>query len=77
VNTVIATLQGVQALYRLLLVENFNNNMNLVTVFLPLALIGLIRLPSALWITDGFAYNHYEINLSNKRASEITTMTKG
>jgi hypothetical protein len=76
VNTVIATLQGVQALYELLLVENFNNNMNLATVFLPLALIGLIRLPSALWITDGFAYNHYDINLSNKRASEVTTTTK-
>ncbi|CAN9124982.1 unnamed protein product [Alternaria alternata] len=76
VNTVIATLQGVQALYELLLVENFNNNMNLATVFLPLALIGLIRLPSALWITDGFAYNHYDINLSNKRASEVITTTK-
>jgi hypothetical protein len=76
VNAVIATLQGVQALYELLLVENFNNNMNLATVFLPLALIGLIRLPSALWITDGFAYNHYDINLSNKRASEVTTTTK-
>jgi hypothetical protein len=76
VNTVIATLQGVQALYELLLVENFNNNMNLATVFLPLALIGLIRLPSALWITDGFAYNHYDMNLSNKRASEVTTTTK-
>ncbi|CAN9384492.1 unnamed protein product [Alternaria alternata] len=50
--------------------------MNLATVFLPLALIGLIRLPSALWITDGFAYNHYDINLSNKRASEVTTTTK-
>ncbi|RYN77158.1 hypothetical protein AA0120_g11614 [Alternaria tenuissima] len=76
VNAVIATLQGVQALYELLLVENFNNNMNLATVFLPLALIGLIRLPSALWITDGFAYNHYDINLNNKRASEVTTTTK-
>jgi hypothetical protein len=76
VNAVIATLQGVQALYELLLVENFSNNMNLATVFLPLALIGLIRLPSALWITDGFAYNHYDINLNNKRASEVTTTTK-
>jgi len=76
VNAVIATLQGVQALYELLLVENFNNNMNLATVFLPLALIGLIRLPSALWITDGFAYNHYDINLNNKRASEVITTTK-
>lgn len=47
-NTVIATLQGVQALYELLSVERFNNNMNLATVFLPFALIGLIWLPSAL-----------------------------
>jgi hypothetical protein len=76
VNTVIATLQGVQALYGLLLMENFNNNMSLATVFLPLALLGLIRLPSALWITDGFAYNQYDINLSNKRASQVTTTTK-
>ena len=75
-NTVIVTLQGVQALYELLLMEEFNNDMNLATVFLPLALLGLIRLPSALWITDGFAYNHYDINLSNKRASQVTTTTK-
>ncbi|CAN9374098.1 unnamed protein product [Alternaria alternata] len=76
VNTVIVTLQGVQALYELLLVEKFNNNINLATVFLPLALLGLIRLPSALWITDGFAYNHYDVNLSNERGSQFTTTTK-
>ncbi|RYN43580.1 hypothetical protein AA0114_g10189 [Alternaria tenuissima] len=76
VNTVIATLQGVQALYGLLLVDNFNNDMSLTTVSLPLALLGLMGLPSALWITDGFAYNHYDINLSNKRASQVTTTTK-
>lgn len=75
-NTVIVTLQGVQALYELLLVEKFNNNINLATVFLPLALLGLIRLPSALWITDGFAYNHYDVKLSNERGSQVTTTTK-
>jgi hypothetical protein len=75
-NTVIVTLQGVQALYELLLVEKFNNNINLAAVFLPLALIGLIRLPSALWITDGFAYNHYDVKLSYERGSQVTTTTK-
>lgn len=75
-NTVIVTLQGVQALYELLLVEKFNNNINLATVFLPLALLGLIRLPSALWITDGFAYNYYDVKLSNERGSQVTTTTK-
>jgi hypothetical protein len=75
-NTVIVTLQGVQALYELLSMAKFNNNNNLATIFLPLALLSLIRLPSALWITDGFAYNHYDINLSNKRASQVTTTTK-
>ncbi|CAN9410591.1 unnamed protein product [Alternaria alternata] len=72
----IAHVIGVQALYELLLVEKFNNNINLATVFLPLALLGLIRLPSALWITDGFAYNHYDVNLSNERGSQFTTTTK-
>lgn len=70
VNTVIVTLQGVQALYQLLLMQKFNNSINVATVFLPLALLGLVRLPAALWITDDFAYADYDAPSNNRSASQ-------
>jgi hypothetical protein len=60
----------------LTLVEKFNNNINLAGIFLLLALLGLIRLPSALWIIDDFAYIYHGINLSNKRVKQGNTVRK-
>ncbi|KAF1832330.1 hypothetical protein BDW02DRAFT_484764, partial [Decorospora gaudefroyi] len=75
VNTVIVTLQGVLAVYQLTSLDEFNINLNLGTVFLPIALLGLVRLPSALWITDDFAYTCYDCdtNSINGPASQKAT----
>lgn len=58
-QTTIVTLQGVQALYQLLAnSQNFATNLSsiLPTLFLPLALFGLIRLPAAYWLTEEYAF---------------------
>ena len=49
-NTVNVTLQDVQALYHLLFMQELDNSIKVGTIFLPLALLGLARLPSALWV---------------------------
>ncbi|KAE8451642.1 hypothetical protein EG329_003099 [Mollisiaceae sp. DMI_Dod_QoI] len=62
VVTLVVTLQGVQALYSL--VDNVQGSYALTvsvsTIFYPLATLGLLRLPAALWLTNDFAYRHVE-----------------
>jgi hypothetical protein len=66
-KTLIVTLQGAQAVYMLtgaLLNHSIppsENSMlalelNLATLFFPLAILGLLRLPAALWLCEDYAY---------------------
>ena len=51
-KTIIVTLQGVHAVYFL-----FSDGWNsLAQQFMPLAIIGLVRLPAALWLTDDWLF---------------------
>jgi hypothetical protein len=61
VLTIIVALQGGQALYSFLsgLHAYFSYQIALSTLFFPLAILGLVRLPAALWLTNDFVYaNH-------------------
>jgi hypothetical protein len=89
-KTLIVTLQGIQALYEVLgslsMDSQYYISINLGSVFLPLAILGLLRLPAALWITDDLVYTDkdtmelwtanliQDINIS--KHDEISELTK-
>ncbi|PMD31304.1 hypothetical protein L207DRAFT_519558 [Hyaloscypha variabilis F] len=58
VVTVIVALQGVQALYSLISgrASFYSEQIAFSTIFYPLAILGLLRLPAALWLTNDFIY---------------------
>ncbi|KUJ16599.1 uncharacterized protein LY89DRAFT_87973 [Mollisia scopiformis] len=60
--TLVVTLQGVQALYSLVHGTQglYAYTVALNTIFFPLATLGLLRLPAALWLTTDYAYRHNE-----------------
>lgn len=62
VETLIVTLQGAQAIWDMVStiwqVETFTHAIALPTLFSPLAIYGLLRLPAALWLTEELAYMH-------------------
>lgn len=67
IKTAIVTLQAVQALYMLTygMIGNVENTINsntlaLDSIFSPLSIFGLMRLPAALWLTEDYAYTDYE-----------------
>jgi hypothetical protein len=65
IKTVVITLQGAQALYQL-----FGNafhsslpslmSLSVDGIFLPLAVVGLLRLVAALWLTDDLAFTEHD-----------------
>jgi hypothetical protein len=56
-KTLIVTLQGVQAVYVLIKGAVFQElNIALDQLFFPLAILGLLRLFAALWLSDDFSY---------------------
>lgn len=57
-KTVVITFQGVQACYALLagLNGSFGLTSGVHTIFFPLAILGLLRLPAALWLSDEYGY---------------------
>ena len=63
-KTIIIGLQGVQGVFNP--IDSLNTQFNFATslavdsVFLPLAVIGLLRLPVALWLTDEYSYISYD-----------------
>ncbi|KAE8441806.1 hypothetical protein EG329_004259 [Mollisiaceae sp. DMI_Dod_QoI] len=60
VKTAIITVQGVQAIY--VLVEGFTHNSFQIavdTLFFPLAVLGLLRLCAALWLTEDYFYTEH------------------
>jgi hypothetical protein len=65
VQTLIVTLQGAQALCEVIgtvsVYSKYSVNVNLGTVFLPLAIFGLLRLPAALWMSVDSAYANEDI----------------
>lgn len=68
-NTVIVTLLGMQDLALLFSTEELNNNFNMGNIFLPLALLRLIRLPSALGITVEFTYIDHNSRKNYRRVN--------
>ncbi|KUJ15266.1 uncharacterized protein LY89DRAFT_750591 [Mollisia scopiformis] len=68
-ETLIVTLQGVNALYTLTSSivpsqywnsANFSNTLSIGTIFFPLSVFGLLRLFAAFWLTDDSIYTNYE-----------------
>ena len=59
-KTAIVTFQGVQAIYDLLHRDRYANTIRTATVFSPLAVFGLLRLPAAMWLTDDYSYANLE-----------------
>jgi hypothetical protein len=55
IKTIIVTLQGAAAVYKIAS-SNYAYELNLSNVFFPLAILGLLRLPAALWLSDDQAY---------------------
>jgi hypothetical protein len=59
-TTVVLTLQGVQASFIMFTSLNskttYHFGQGLPTVFIPLAILGLMRLPAALWLSDDYIY---------------------
>jgi hypothetical protein len=56
-QTVLVALQGLQALYATRNRTDYSERISLTTIFLPVAIFGLLRLPSALWLSSDFAYS--------------------
>ncbi|KAE8416415.1 hypothetical protein BDV36DRAFT_310119 [Aspergillus pseudocaelatus] len=84
IKTVIITLQGVQALVVLvrgvLALANignqpYNATISMSTIFYPLAVIGLLRLFAAPWLTDDYAYHEHETYESSRILAQHTTHT--
>lgn len=68
VQTLIITLQGMQAIYEIIgsqfnAFSQYSQLLNLGSVFFPLAILGLLRLPAALWICQDSAYAYPDIQL--------------
>lgn len=55
-QTVLVALQGLQALYATRSRTDYSERISLATIFLPVAIFGLLRLPTALWLSSDFAY---------------------
>lgn len=65
-KTLIITLQGVQALYSLLQwipgfkLYDYGISISISSVFFPLAIIGLLRLFAAFWLTEDFVFKNVD-----------------
>jgi hypothetical protein len=69
-ETVVVTLQGVQAVWDLCSVLpslNYGQSIALPTIFSPLAIFGLLRLLVALWITEEVSYREEAVLSSSLR----------
>lgn len=71
-KTLVVTLQGVQSVYLILRhgTPSFGG-FALDTIFMPVALIGLLRLPAALWLTD----EHLQLNQDENAQTEMQHST--
>ncbi|PVI00821.1 hypothetical protein DM02DRAFT_592144 [Periconia macrospinosa] len=62
IKTVIATLQGAQAMYALISSRSPHNvylwDLSLASIFQPFAILGLLRLPAAPWISEQYIYDY-------------------
>jgi hypothetical protein len=87
-KTLTITLQGVQAIYCLLVRPlDWGVAMAIDSIFFPLALLGLLRLPAAIWLTEDYSYADYNTDVkipqvpasnrdSNVRRSEDRPFTQ-
>jgi hypothetical protein len=79
VKTLIIALQGVQAIYCLLIKPlNWGVAMAVDSVFFPLAVFGLLRLPAALWLTEDYSYADYnnDVKIPQVPASNSDSMVR-
>ncbi|CAI6332085.1 unnamed protein product [Periconia digitata] len=62
IKSVIATLQGVQAMYTLISSHSpgnaFMSDLSLASIFQPFAILGLLRLPAAPWMSEHYIYDY-------------------
>jgi hypothetical protein len=67
-QTVLVALQGIQALYQIVSIQQFttHNFGVLPIIFLPFALFGIFRLPSAYWLTEQYAFADARDNPESK-----------
>jgi hypothetical protein len=77
-TTIVVTLQGLQAMYELSIGvlggRDYSLTVALDSIFVPLAVLSLLRLPAALWITDDYAF----ISIQNhERVLMITPEDEG
>jgi hypothetical protein len=62
VKTIIVTFQGIQAIWELIIIpRSFTKSpgaprLSLPTLFMPFAILGLLRLPATLWLSEDGAY---------------------
>ncbi|KAF2093223.1 hypothetical protein NA57DRAFT_48585, partial [Rhizodiscina lignyota] len=70
-KTLIVTLQGVQSIYTLTMgmahpgSNNYGYSVSIQSVFLPLAIFGLFRLPVACWLAEDYSFANFDmLNLS-------------
>jgi hypothetical protein len=71
-NTIVVTLQGVQALSQLISVQSFAASLFsfLPMLFQPLALLGLLRLPAAYWLTEEYAFSDVSEHVSQRQCCQ-------
>lgn len=68
VKTIVVTLQGAQAIVMLMngLAGHIEGSFTAITmgmdsIFLPVSVFGLLRLPAALWLTEDYSYAEYNV----------------
>ena len=67
-QTIVVALQGVQALYQLIAINQFASHLSILPmIFLPLALFGLFRLPAAYWLTEEYTFVDVSDNVSQRQ----------
>jgi hypothetical protein len=78
VNTAVITIQGVQAMAILIggFTKGATSNFALDTIFSPLAVLGLLRLCAAPWLTDDYSYAEHEDRSTTPALRERTDGSK-
>ncbi|KAF1981505.1 hypothetical protein K402DRAFT_398486 [Aulographum hederae CBS 113979] len=79
-KTVVVTLQGVQAVYSLVNDATgkgtFGNYLALDTIFFPIAVFGLLRLPAAIWLSDETLYQSSDLSRTASRKEFIPLLDR-
>lgn len=80
IQTATLTLQGIQAIYNvisMLFPVGGNFIVGLGGLFVPIALLGLVRLPAAPWVSTNYALIHIEISHGPSEKTEHRDISRG